>query len=333
MAGVSFIAPTLEAFFTVRLLEQRRASPHTVASYRDTFRLLFGFVQRRCGKAPSQLDFVDLEAAIIGAFLADLETTRQNSAVTRNVRLAAIHSFFKFADTRHPEHAQLIQAVLAIPVKRTQRALVSFLDRPEIEALLAAPSRATFIGRRDHMLLLFAVQAGLRLSELAGLTRQDLHLGTGPHVRCLGKGRRERVTPLTSATVAALKVWLAELKPGPTELLFPSRQGGQLSPDAIQLLVAKHTATAARSCPSLGAKHVTPHSLRHTTAMQLLKGGVDTSVIALWLGHQSPTTTQIYVHADMALKQRALARAAPPDSRPGRYRPPDRLMAFLTGLG
>jgi len=329
---MSALAPTLEAFFTDRLTRQRQASPHTVAAYRDTFPLLLAFVHQRTGKAPCSLDFADLAATVIGDFLTHLETHRGNSVRTRNARLAAIHSFFHFAAFTHPEHAALIQRVLAIPHKRFERALVTFLDRPEFEALLAAPDRSTFIGRRDHSLLLLAVQTGLRLSELTGLRLQDVHLGSGPHLRCFGKGRKERITPLTRQSVAVLRTWLHERGGHPDDLLFPSRLGGRLSPDAVQRLVRNYTQIASRRRPSLDAKTVTPHVLRHTNAMQLLTSGVDTSVIALWLGHESVQTTQIYLHADLSLKERALARTAPPLTKPGRYRAPDTLLAFLASL-
>lgn len=329
---MSSLAPTLEAFFTERLAHQRQASSHTVAAYRDTFRLLLGFARQRTGKAPALLDVQDLDAPLLAAFLEHLEKERGNSVRTRNARLAAMHSFFHFAAYRHPEHAALIQRVLAIAQKRFDRALVSFLSRPEIDALLAAPDRTTWIGRRDHALLLLAVQTGLRLSELTLLTRQDVHLDDGAHVRCDGKGRKERCTPLTRQTVAVLRVWLREHPGQPADPLFPRQQGGVLSSDAVQRLVAKYAAEAESRCPSLQGKRVTPHALRHSSAMQLLQAGVDSSVIALWLGHESVETTQIYVHADLTLKERALARTTPPDVTPGRYRAPDTLLAFLDDL-
>jgi len=329
---MSSLAPTLEAFFTERLLHQRHASPHTIAAYRDTFRLLLGFAHKRTDRAPALLDLQDLDAPLIAAFLEHLEGDRGNSVGTRNARLAAVHSFFRFAAYRHPEHAALIQRVLAIPQKRSDRALVSFLSQPEIDALLAAPNRATWIGRRDHVLLLLAVQTGLRLSELTQLTRQDVHLDDGAHVRCDGKGRKERCTPLTRQTVAVLRVWLREHHGQPADPLFPRQQGGVLSSDAVQRLVAKYAAVAESRCPSLHSKRITPHVLRHTSAMQLLHAGVDSSVIALWLGHESIETTQIYIHADLTLKERALACTTPPEVTPGRYRAPDALLAFLDGL-
>jgi integrase/recombinase XerD len=329
---MSTLAPTLEAFFTERLAHQRQASPKTIAAYRDTFRLLLGFVQHRTGKAPSALDFADVDAPLIGAFLEYVEHERHNTVRTRNARLAGIHSLFRFAALGHPEHSSLIQRVLAIPSKRFDRAVVSFLTGDEIEALLASPDRSGWIGRRDHALLLVALQTGLRLSELTGLRCSDVMLSTGAHVRCYGKGRKERCTPLTSQSVAVLRVWVNERKGAPTDPLFPNRRGGPLSPDAMESLVAKYANTASDRCPSLRTKHVTPHVLRHTSAMLLRQGGVDTSVIALWLGHERIESTQIYLHADLALKERALARTAPVSSSPGRYRPPDALLAFLDSL-
>lgn len=329
---MSALAPTLEAFFCDRLGNQLDASPHTIAAYRDTFRLLLTFVHQRTGVTPSKLTFADLDAACVGAFLEHLEQARGNSARTRNVRLAAIHAFFRFAAFRHPEHAALIGRVLAIPPKRVERALVTFLSRAELEALLAAPDRATTSGRRDHALLLLAAQTGLRLSELTGLTCGDLQLGVGAHVRCVGKGRKERITPLIRQTVATLCVWLAERDGRPGDPLFPGPTGGRLSPDAVQRLVTKYADVASGRCPSLRGRRITPHVLRHTSAMALLGGGVDTTVIALWLGHESSRTTQIYLHADLSLKERALARTAPLHTRPGPYRPPDTLLTFLESL-
>lgn len=329
---MSTLAPTMERFFTERLLTQRRASPHTVASYRDTFRLLMAFAQQRTGKRPFELDLEDLDAELIGAFLTHLEVERHSSIRTRNHRLAAIRSLFVYASFRHPEQAALIQRVLAIPPKRVDRRLVSFLTPEEVKALLEAPDRKTWAGRRDHALLAVALQTGLRVSELTALVCADVDLRTGAHLRCHGKGRKERITPLTSRTCGILRPWLAEHRGDPDRPLFPSRRGGPLSRDAVALRVAQHARAAAKQCPSLGTKTVTPHVLRHTCAMQLLTAGVDTSVIALWLGHESVQTTTIYLHADLAIKERALARTTPPDTRPGRYRPPDALLAFLEGL-
>jgi site-specific recombinase XerD len=329
---MSALAPTLQSFFTERLLTQRRASPNTVASYRDTFRLLLGFALRRTGTTPSKLQLEDLDAVLIGAFLEHLERERHNSVRTRNTRLAAVHSLFAYAALRHPEHAALIQRVLAIPAKRTDRPLVSFLTHDEVDALLSAPNRDTWVGRRDHALLLVAIQTGLRVTELTSLTCADVDLGTGAHLRCHGKGRKERITPLTTQTCGVLRVWLAEHRGEPCDPLFPSRRRGPLSRDGVALLVAKHAGAATRRCPSLGGKTVSPHVLRHTCAMSLLAVGVDISVIALWLGHEGVETTQIYLHADLAIKERALARTAPAGTTPGRYRAPDSLVAFLEAL-
>lgn len=329
---MSLLAPTMEAFFTERLAAQRQASPHTVGAYRDTFRLLLRFAAGHKGKPPSRLEVCDIDAVLVGQFLGHLERERGNSVRTRNARLAAIHSLFRYAALRHPEHAQVIQRVLAIPHKRFDRALVSFLTREEIAALLAAPDQETPTGRRDHALLLVAVQTGLRVSELTGLTRADLHLAAGPHIVCHGKNRKERCVPLTPQTVQILRSWLRERGGQPRDALFPSNRGGRLSGDAIQWLISKHAATAAHQCPSIKTKHLTPHVLRHTCAMTLLQAGIDTSVIALWLGHEGVETTQIYLHADLAIKERALARTAPTGSKAGRYQAPDSLLAFLEGL-
>jgi site-specific recombinase XerD len=329
---MSTLAPTLQAFFTDRLARQRHASPETVATYRDALRLLVGFASQLVRKQPSQLDIADLDAALIAGFLDHLERERGNSVRTRNARLAAVHSLFRYAALRHPEHAELIQRVLAIPPKRFDRALVSFLTHPEVDALLASPDRTTWTGRRDHALLLLAIQTGLRASELIGLTCGDVHLGSGSHVSCHGKGRKDRITPLVAGTVATLSVWLAERAGQPADPLFPTRQGRPLSRDAVERRLAKHVVLAAATCPSLRTKRISAHVLRHTAAMQLLHAGVDTSVIALWLGHEHVATTQIYLHADLSLKERALDRTRPAATKPGRFKPPDSLLAFLESL-
>jgi integrase/recombinase XerD len=329
---MSALAPTLEAFFTDRLARQRHASPHTVAAYRDTFRLLLGFVQTTTGKAPCQLDLADLDAPLIGAFLDHLEHDRHNSPRTRNARLAAIHSLFSYAALRHPEHAAVIARVLAIPAKRHERAIVTFLTRPEIDALLGASDPTTWLGRRDHALLTVAVQTGLRVCELTGLTCADVVPGTGAHVRCHGKGRKERITPLTTQTVAVVRTWLDERRGQAQDPLFPTRQGRPLSRDAVRKLVTKYARRAACTCPSISAKPVSPHTLRHSAAMSLLQAGVDTTVIALWLGHEQIDTTAIYLHADLTIKERALARTTPANTIPGRYQPSDAVLAFLDGL-
>jgi integrase/recombinase XerD len=329
---MSALAPTLQAFFTDRLLRQRQASPHTIAAYRDTLRLLLGFAADRLTIEPSKLDIAHLDAPLIGAFLDHLEHDRGNGVRTRNARLAAIRSLFRYSAFRHPEHAAVIERVLAIPQKRFERRLVSFLNETEVEALLAAPDRASWIGRRDHALLALAAQTGLRASELIGLRCGDVHLGVGAHVSCLGKGRKQRITPLTKEMVVVLRAWLREHAAQATAPLFTTSNGLPLSRDALERRLAKHVANAAHTYPSLYQKKITLHSLRHTAAMRLLHADVDTSVIALWLGHEQVETTQIYLHADLTIKERALARTTPAHIKPGRYRPPDTLIAFLEGL-
>jgi len=282
---------------------------------------------------PSSLGFDDLDAEVVGSFLHHLEVDRGNSPRTRNVRLAAIHSFFRFAALRHPEHAESIQRVLAIPTKRFERSLVSFLSDDEVTALLAAPDQTQFIGRRDHALLVLALQSGMRVSELVQLHRSDVVFDVRSHVRCTGKGRKERTTPLTKMTASVLKRLMAERNDTPDSPLFANTHGsGPLSRSAVSKLVARHARTAAESCASLERKDVTPHVLRHTVAMRLLQSGSDISMIALWLGHESIETTQIYVHADLALKEQALDRTIPIGKVRGRYRPDDAMLAMLDAL-
>lgn len=332
MTPAASLPALLESFFTRRLMRQRCASPHTIGSYRDTFRLLLRFAQARIGKSPSELAFEQIDAPLIAAFLDELEKSRHIGARSRNLRLTAIRSFFRYAAFEAPACSAQIQRVLAIPSQRFTRAQIGFLTRAEVQALLAAPDRRTWSGRRDHALLLVAVQTGLRLSELTGVQRNAVTLGTGAHIRVLGKGRKERATPLTKQTAAVLRAWLRELPDGDDAILFPSARGARLSADGVQYLLAKHVATARKTCPSLLRKRVTPHVLRHTTAMELLQAGVDRAVIALWLGHESVETTQIYLDANLALKEQALAKTTPPEAKPGRYRPDDQLLAFLKAL-
>ncbi len=327
------VAPTMQAFFTDWLIRQRQASPHTVVAYRDAVRLLFNYVSATTGKTPAELDFEDLDAATISRFLIHLEHDRGVSVATRNARLAAVRSLFQFASYRHPEHAATIARVLAIPAKRQARPLVTFLNRPETDALLAAPDRDRWAGRRDQTLLVFAVQTGLRASELAAVARGAVQLGRGPHVLVWGKGRKERAVPLTRHTVQTLRAWFDERGGSPDDHAFPSPSGRPIGRDAIRKLVLKHAATAATTtCPSLAAKQVGVHTLRHTCAMNLLANGVDLATIALWLGHEDLRTVQHYLHADLSIKERALARTAPPNTKPGRYRPSDPVLAFLQGL-
>jgi integrase/recombinase XerD len=329
---MSLLAPPLQAYFADRLITQKDASPRTVAAYRDTFRLLLSFAQQQTGKQPSALDLSDLDAPLIGAFLTHLEHDRGNSARTRNARLAAIHSFCRYAALRHPEHAAVIARVIEIPSKRYDRTDVCYLAKPEIDALLQTPDRTSWLGRRDHALLLTAITTGLRVSELVALRITDVTLDTTPRVQVLGKRRKQRTTPLKAETAGVLRDWLHERQGEPHDPVFPTRQGHPLSHDAVSKLLTKHTTQAAARCPTLAAKRVTPHVLRHTNAMLLQAERVDIATIALWLGHESIKTTYIYQHADNKLKQEAIDRTAPLGTPPGRYQPPDSLLAFLEAL-
>jgi site-specific recombinase XerD len=308
------------------------SSPNTVAGYRDTFRLLLRFASERTGKAPTKLKIEDMDSELVGEFLAYIESERRNSARSRNARLAAIRSFFRFVAMCEPAYMLHCQRILAMSSKRYVRRTVEFPDRAEMDALLAAPDRSTWVGRRDYVMLIVALQTGLRASELISLRRCDIVIGTGAHIRCEGKGRKQRSTPLRQETLKVLGGWLKERAGADGDPLFPTIRGAKLSRDAIELIVRRHTLSASRSCPSLIGKRVSPHVLRHSTAMELLHHGVDQSVIALWLGHESVETTQVYMHADLRLKEKALARIAAPASQPGRYRPDDTLLAFLESL-
>ena len=327
------LASLLQGFFTHRLTTQRQASPQTIRAYRDALRLLLLFAADRARKQPVRLLIDDVDADTVAAFLDHLETQRNNASTTRNARLAAIHSFYRYALPLIPDQAHTVSQVLAIPPRRRSNTIVAYLTAAETQALLEAPDRATWFGRRDHALLVLAAQTGLRLSEITGMKVQDLILTSpGAAVHTTGKGRRQRATPLTGHTVKVLHTWLHELAPHPEDRVFTTGQRRPMSHDAVQRLVAKHAETAAGACPSIGTKKVTPHTLRHTAAMALMTAGVDTSVIALWLGHQSPMTTQIYLHADMTAKEKALAKVTSPTTAPGRYRPDDALITFLEQL-
>jgi site-specific recombinase XerD len=329
---MSALAPALQAFFTERLIGQRQASPNTIAAYRDTFRLLLRFASERTGAPPGALDIAQLDAPLIAAFLEHLERDRGNTIATRNNRLAAIHSLFAYLALNHPEHAGSIQRVLAIPPKRSERNLLTYLTEPEVDALLSACDQNSWTGRRDHAMFALTIQAGLRISELIALSCEDVTLGVGANVHTLGKGRKERRTPLIPATRKLLGAWLSERAGVPDQPLFPTTTGKRLSRDAIERRLAIHLKAAAANCPSLASKRVTMHTLRHTAAMRLLLAGNDIAVIALWLGHEQITTTQIYLHADMTHKQQAIDRTKPLATKPGRYRPPDTLLAFLEAL-
>lgn len=328
------LAPTLQSFFTGYLIGQRGASPHTITAYRDTFRLLLAYTHQRTGIRPSDLDLVVMDADLVAGFLTHLQDERGNTVRTRNARLAAIHCLFRYAALQHPEHADLIARVLAIRSKNTDRTIVTYLNDLETDALLAAPNRAAWTGRRDHTVLLTMVTTGLRVSELTGLTRIDVQpCPPGAHLACHGKGRKDRITPLEAQTATALRDWLAHSDPEPTAPVFTA-QGThrRMTSDAVAQRIKIHTIRAAETCPTLTGRPVTPHTLRHTCAMRMLAAGIDLTTIALWLGHESPESTRPYLHADLQLKQRALDRTAPPHTTPGRYTPPDTILAFLEGL-
>lgn len=332
MTSDTSLPPLLERFFTQRLMQQRQVSPHTISSYRDTFRLFLKYTQQRLNKPPSRLRFEEIDAPLVVAFLDHLEQQRGLSVRSRNLRLTAIHSFFRYAAFEAPAHSLQIQRVLAIPSKRFTRTLVRFLTRQEVDALLAAPDQRTWFGRRDHAFLLVAVQTGLRLSEMTGLKHEDVTVCAGAHVRVIGKGRKERCIPLAKSTVAVLKTWLREPQRGDEQVLFPNARGGRLSADGVHYLMVRHSAAASKACPSLKHTRVTVHALRHTMALDLLQAGVDRSVIALWLGHESVETTQIYLEATLAMKEQALAKTAPLNGKQGRYQPGDQLLGFLNSL-
>lgn len=329
---MTLLAPSIQGYFTDRLIGQRHASLNTIAAYRHTFQLLLRFVTDRTGTPLSALDIAALDAPLIAAFLDYLERERHNTIATRNNRLAAIHSLFAYLALHHPEHADTIARVLAIPAKRTERNLLTYLTDPEVDALLTACDQSTRTGRRDHAMLALTIQTGLRISELIGLNRRDITLGTGANVQTIGKGRKTRRTPLTPTIRTVLKAWLSERASAPDEPLFPTRTGTRLSRDAVEHRLAIHLQAATTTCPSIKAKHITMHTLRHTAAMRLLLAGNDITVIALWLGHEQITTTIIYLHADMTHKQKAIDRTRPLNAKPGRYQPTDTLLAFLETL-
>lgn len=329
---MSALAPSLEAFFTDRLISQKAASPNTIAAYALTFRLLLQFTSTRSGTPPSRLDIADLDAPLVAAFLEHLESERANTVATRNLRLAAIHSLFSYLALRHPEHADSIRRVLSIPNKRTEVNLVTYLTDHEATELLTACDQSRRTGRRDHAMLALTIQTGLRISELVGLNCEDVTVGRGANVHTLGKGRKERRTPLVPETVKILQAYLDERAAAPHEPLFATSTGKRLSRDAIEHRLARHVALAETTCPSLKAKRVTTHTLRHTAAMRLLLAGNDITVIALWLGHEQLATTNIYLHADMSHKQQAIDRVTPLAAKSGRYRPPDSLIGFLEAL-
>ena len=327
-------ASLLRTFFCEHLTAQREVSPQTIASYRDTFRLLVGYAATKTAKTPTDLALADLDAPLVLGFLDHLETARGNTARSRNLRLTAIRSFMRYTSFRDPTSLPLVQRVLAIPTKRFARPMLDFLSRAEIEALLVAPDPAQWGGRRDHLLLATLYNSGARVSELIALRRRDIDLGAAPSVRLHGKGRKERSVPLWKTTTASLRLWMDKLPVAPETPIFANRAGLAMSRSGVAERLRRALRTAAGTCPSLVGRRITPHTLRHTTAMHLLQSGVDITVIALWLGHESPATTHGYVEADLAMKERALAKVQQPSVTPGRYRyrPPDGLLEFLDSL-
>jgi integrase/recombinase XerD len=329
---IATLPALIQQFFTDRLCTQMQASPNTIAGYRDTFRLLLRYASKQIGTGPAKLKVDDLDCDLIADFLIHVESERRNSARSRNTRLAAIRSFFRFVAMSEPAYMLHCQKILAMPNKRYVRRTVEFLDRTEMNALLSVPDRSTWIGRRDYAIIVMALQTGLRASELINLRRCDIETGAGAHVRCEGKGRKHRCTPLRQETAKVMGVWLKERAGNDSDPLFPTVKGTKLSRDALEGIVRRHVLSASRACPSLAGKRVSPHVLRHSTAMELLHHGVDQTVIALWLGHESVETTRVYLHADMRLKEAALARIKAPESKSGRYRPNDSLLAFLESI-
>jgi integrase/recombinase XerD len=325
--------PTLlQQFFMERLIQQRNASPRTVASYRDTFRLFLQFGQQKLHKPPARFALADMDANLILAFLNYLEVQRHNTIRTRNARLAAIRSFLHHAALKEPSALQAIQSILAIPMKRFEHPLVGFLSREEIDALLGAPDTSTWCGQRDHVLFTVLYNTGARVSEIIDMRVQDIALDQSPSVRIHGKGRKERIVPLWRDTAIQLRHWVRRISSAPDRHLFPNRSGGPMSRTGVtdRLQLAAHT--AERLCPQLKKRRISPHLIRHSTATHLLQAGVDLTVIALWLGHESPATTHIYVEADLAMKERALNTLKPPGRGPTRYRPTDKVLSFLDGL-
>jgi integrase/recombinase XerD len=322
----------LQDFFCQRLIDQSDVSARTVASYRDAFRLLLRYAEKRTHKSPVDLTLADLDAPLILGFLNHLEKDRGNSARSRNARLAAVRSFLHYASHRDPAALPEIQRVLAIPMKRFDQPLLGFLSRDEMQAVLDAPDQTTWSGKRDHVMLTTFYNTGARVSEITALRVADVELGRSPSIHLLGKGRKQRVTPLWRTTAKLLREWLAHVRPGSDSPLFPNSEGKTLSRAGVEQRLRVAVAHARQQCPSLRKRRVSPHTLRHTTAMHLLQSGVDITVIALWLGHESPETTHRYVEADLAMKERALGSLPEPSVRKASYRASDRVLAFLDTL-
>lgn len=331
---MSTFTATLQSFFTTYLVGQRAASPHTISAYRDTFKMLLTHLHDTVGITADAVEFTDVNAETITAFLAHLETVRKNTVRTRNARLSALHAFFAYAAYLNPEHADLIARALAIKSKRTATTVLTYLSDAEVDALLAAPDQTTKTGLRDHTIILVMVTTGLRISELTALTRKDLHLGRPSYLLCHGKGRKDRITPLNKETSEKLSQWV-DRSPGlgPESPVFtPQGNAHPISRDAVAARLRVHAATAAKACPTIVGKTITPHTLRHTTAMRMLNAGIGITTIALWLGHESTQATQAYLHADLRMKEHALTRLTPIGSGSKRYSPRDELLTFLEGL-
>lgn len=322
----------LQAFFTEYLLGYKRASLQTVAAYRDTFRLLLQFLSKMRSRQPAQLSFEDVNVASVLAFLDHLEVERKNSVRSRNARLAAVRSFFRFVAFRDPEQVALAAQLLAIPIKRAGRRLVGHLTLEEMDAVIAAPDRTRWGGRRDHALLETLYNSGARVSEIAAIRRSQIVFDTTTSLVLHGKGRKERRVPLWAKTARILETWLKEIGDAPDGFVFPNARGGPLTRDGVSYILAQAVDVAAERCLSLRGKHVTPHIVRHSTAMHLLQSGVECSAIALWLGHESLETTHIYLEADLATKEAALGKLAPPGTTVRRFKATDALLNFLAKL-
>jgi integrase/recombinase XerD len=329
---MSRLAPILQEYFTAYVVTQRAMSSATIRAYRDTWRLFLTFLSQAVHVPAHELQLTHTTPARVVAFLDYLEQERGNRTSTRNLRLAAIKSVMAFHASRSPEHLDTIARISAIPVKKTPKPQMTFLTRLEAQALLDVIPAGTWAGRRDRAMFTLAIQTGLRLSEITSLRIASLHLGAAAHVACTGKGRKNRITPLTLATATLLERYLRERATRPGQALFPGPQGDALSADAVQQRLALHLTRAAASHPGLAGKHVTVHTLRHTAAMRFLEAGVDTAVIALWLGHESTATTSIYLHADINIKRAALDRTRQPETPAGDYHPDDPLIAWLQSL-
>jgi integrase/recombinase XerD len=326
------LAPHVQAFFAEYLAQQRRLSPQTILSCRDTFRLWLTFLRDHTGVEPAALRLADVDAPVVLRFLDYLEQKRGNSVRSRNIRLAALRSFFRFVALRDPESLDIVTRVLAIPVKRTDQKLIGYLTRPEIQALLAAPDRATWVGRRNHALLVTLYNSGARVSEVTTLKQGQVRFAEHTCVQLVGKGRKERTIPLWVDTARVLRGWFQEVGEDAAHVAFPSARGTPLSRDGVDYLLKQTVQRAAVACPSLATKSISPHVIRHTTAMHLLQAGVDIATIALWLGHESIDTTHMYLQADLAMKEKALEKLDPIEGKWQRFHADDPLLAFLASL-